>query len=214
MGPPAREQCGALRGHSVAIKPRINHRPPDVDCQQHKPDRHRNRLQDEKGHRAENATHRPVNLTDNIPRLKRPPRVSGRSPGTSSTTCSVVCSSWRGDRSNSTTVAEIASGKANWAAGATKRKNGAKHHDVPDADAGRKSATAHWTEFCRGLRRGLRQANDIEAHPSVLILNCHPRTHAAAAWSRVARARLILARISAPFARQTYGLGLALRWAR
>src|ERR1700759_2964531 len=49
---------------------------------------------------------------------------------------------------------------------------------------------------------------------SVLTRNCCARTHAAAALSRAARARLILSRIAAPSARQTYGFGSAFRWAR
>ena len=49
-------------------------------------------------------------------------------------------------------------------------------------------------------------------HASVLILNYRARTHAAVTCSRAARARLILARISAPSAFQTYGFGSALRW--
>ena len=49
---------------------------------------------------------------------------------------------------------------------------------------------------------------------SVLTLNYHPKTHAAVALSSAARARLILARISAPAARQTYGFGSALRCLR
>src|ERR1700681_4479148 len=49
---------------------------------------------------------------------------------------------------------------------------------------------------------------------SVLTLNCRATIHAAAACPRAARARLILARMAAPSARQTYGFGSALRSAR